>query len=434
MTIRTRFAHIADVHLGYPQYDLEQRLYDFGDAWLHAVDTCIVEEVKFVLIAGDLFHKRTVEPLALMQAEDGLGRLHRAKIPVYAVEGNHDRALFSDGFSWMEYLDAAGYLKLLRVATKGSREPDYRPYDAVSKQGCYVDIDGVRIVGVSYLGACAAEFLYRLSLKMQADPVPDYSVLLCHAGLEDVLPHATGTLTEAEFGTLRAYTHYVALGHIHKPFEKDGWLHNPGSLECCGSDEDAYGHGFYIVDVDTTATPAHTARHVSSRRRAWVRRAFPVDGYADPKALAEGFAAFLDGLPLAAAGDERRLVCLALGGTLSFSRRELDLRALEAAARIRLGALHVDLRNETRDVSDAVTGAADDAALSRDTLERLVLGQWFGANQAYAGRGEEWAALAAEVKEMVLGGESSAGVLSLVEKRGAELGRLPAAAMKEVTS
>ena len=27
---------------------------------------------------------------------------------------------------------------------------------------------------------------------------------------------------------IRPYADYVALGHIHKPFEMDAWIHNPG--------------------------------------------------------------------------------------------------------------------------------------------------------------------------------------------------------------
>jgi DNA repair protein SbcD/Mre11 len=226
-------------------------------------------------------------------------------------------------------------------------------------------------------------------------------------------------VTEAEFGSLRACTHYVALGHIHKPFEKDGWLYNPGSLECCGSDEDAYPHGLYIVDVDTANTPPHTVRHVASQRRTWIRQSFAVDSFQTMEDLSTGFRAFLDGI----AAEEQTLAVFTLTGTLAFSRRELDLRAREADARERLRALHVDVRNDTRDVSDASTGSGE-AVTSRDDLERLVLTGWFAAKGAYVERADAWAAFAGEVKEMTLRGEAPESIIAVIRQRGIELGRI----------
>jgi DNA repair protein SbcD/Mre11 len=188
MTVQTKFAHLADIHLGNQQYDLPQRFDDFGEAWKKSITVCVEEKVDFVLVAGDLFHKRAVEPRALLQAEEGLQVLRRAKIPVIAVEGNHDRTLFGEEFNWMEYLNAHGWLTLLRSTQKGSRDPDFRAYDPATRTGSYFDQGGVRIVGVPYLGAGAADFLYRLSLKLGENPFPGYVILMAHAGLDGVLP------------------------------------------------------------------------------------------------------------------------------------------------------------------------------------------------------------------------------------------------------
>jgi hypothetical protein len=60
-----QFLHIADIHLGYQQYGLEARFDDFSKVFLHLVDEAIAQQVDFVLLAGDLFHKRSVDPLAM---------------------------------------------------------------------------------------------------------------------------------------------------------------------------------------------------------------------------------------------------------------------------------------------------------------------------------------------------------------------------------
>ena len=70
-------------------------------------------QVDFFLLAGDLFEKRTVDPLAMRVAIEGFRLLREAGIPVVAVEGNHERAHYRDQYSWLDFLDGLGYLYLL---------------------------------------------------------------------------------------------------------------------------------------------------------------------------------------------------------------------------------------------------------------------------------------------------------------------------------
>ena len=64
--------HLADSHLGYQQYSLTERFNDFSRAFLHLMDEAVARRVDFVLLAGDLFEKRTVDPLAIRVAIEGL--------------------------------------------------------------------------------------------------------------------------------------------------------------------------------------------------------------------------------------------------------------------------------------------------------------------------------------------------------------------------
>ena len=97
--------HAADIHLG--RRRLEGRLpdTDFADAFRHIADQAISVKASAFLLAGDLFDRPQVEPPHLRQAQEILGKLKAAHIPVIAVAGNHDKALLnSDAPTWLDYL------------------------------------------------------------------------------------------------------------------------------------------------------------------------------------------------------------------------------------------------------------------------------------------------------------------------------------------
>ena len=107
-----KFLHTADIHLGYQQYGLSERYDDFTEAFRWIVDTALDERVDFLLIAGDLFEKRTLDPRTLLIAVTEFERLKAAGIPVVAIEGNHERT-YGESLSWMEYLSQSDLLYLL---------------------------------------------------------------------------------------------------------------------------------------------------------------------------------------------------------------------------------------------------------------------------------------------------------------------------------
>ena len=81
----TTFVHLADIHLGYQQYQSEERLKDFSRVFRQAIDDAIEKQVDFVLIAGDLFHKAAINPITLLQAKKPLSQLREANIPAIAI-------------------------------------------------------------------------------------------------------------------------------------------------------------------------------------------------------------------------------------------------------------------------------------------------------------------------------------------------------------
>src|ERR1700732_3476228 len=97
-----RFLHIADIHLGCRRYLVEERTKDFFRAWYDVITTyAIPNKVDFVLIAGDFFDTRRVDPQAMNHAMAGLTLLKEAEIPVIAIEGNHDQHDSLSAHSWM---------------------------------------------------------------------------------------------------------------------------------------------------------------------------------------------------------------------------------------------------------------------------------------------------------------------------------------------
>ena len=143
-----KFIHAADIHLGYQQYGSEARFNDFSKVFLHIVDQALQRDVNFVLLAGDLFEKRKVDPLAMRVAIQGLSQLRNAEIPVLAVEGNHERSYYGEQYTWIDFLDAMDYFQLLDPRFENGRailEP------CGETRGAYVDLPGGVQIGRAHV-------------------------------------------------------------------------------------------------------------------------------------------------------------------------------------------------------------------------------------------------------------------------------------------
>jgi len=100
-----KFLHISDVHLGCTRYQLPESPRDFFDAWIDVLEKyAIAENVDFVIMCGDFFHKRNVPPETMNYAVAGLNLLKEAGIPIVAIEGNHDQKHSDSEYSWLRSL------------------------------------------------------------------------------------------------------------------------------------------------------------------------------------------------------------------------------------------------------------------------------------------------------------------------------------------
>ncbi|MGI5837602.1 MAG: metallophosphoesterase family protein, partial [Chloroflexota bacterium] len=254
--MKASFLHLGDVHLGNEQYGRRERAEDFARAFYYAVEYAIQHRVDFVVVAGDLFERSTLDPVTFDQTLSGLKQLAMADIPLVAIAGNHDRARYGQGMAWLESLGRQGFLLYLdAVNPEGIILRRWSPEEGV---GGFVDLKGVRFVGMHYLGASTARAIEELAeqlKKLQDRPsgggtARPYTVALLHAGLDGVVPNFRAELTYEQLSPLQGLVDYVALGHIHQYYTREGWVYNPGSLETWNAGEIDWERGFLHVSVD----------------------------------------------------------------------------------------------------------------------------------------------------------------------------------------
>ena len=100
-------AHISDIHLGYSQFNLEEREEDIYNAFAQAIDISIKEGVKLIILTGDIFNTPKPEGGAIVKLGDQLKRLKEYGIRVYFVLGDHDhRQIRIDFFNFRQGLKA----------------------------------------------------------------------------------------------------------------------------------------------------------------------------------------------------------------------------------------------------------------------------------------------------------------------------------------
>ena len=89
-------SHISDIHLGYAQFNLQEREEDLYDVFEESVDKSIHEHVEAIIIAGDIFHNPKPNGAPIIQLARQLKKLKEKSIPVYFVLGEHDISRTND--------------------------------------------------------------------------------------------------------------------------------------------------------------------------------------------------------------------------------------------------------------------------------------------------------------------------------------------------
>jgi len=444
------FLHTADVHLGHRQYNVGDRETDMYLSFRQTLSDAVDRDVDVILIPGDLFDSRDLPPTVLRAAERAL-RVVPDDVPVLVSPGNHDQNLNRRQVTWLEYLADRGLITLLQSAIDAVSSGD-RPIDelfpspemAAEHAGTgpsgtipgYIDLDvpaldgPLRVFGLEYRGGYidtaledAAEALPAINDR---DGQPGATLLMAHFGVADEVPDLGAAVSYPELAPLEEIVDYLALGHIHKPYEgpdeggpdRPNWYFNPGALEAHDTREATWPLGYY----ETTVTPdGLDATHQQSKRRPFYRLRFDVDEYDTWPALRDGFEAHLAdeqdalaercGKTIHRAGGDPRdpVIDLRVDGHLSFDRRDLDIDALEQLVEAATGALHVQTQVSvtTADILDLIEDLDEDAAftdtgaLRTDLLEAEVFEQ-VATNTPYASDAEAMAETLGRAKELVM--------------------------------
>lgn len=421
-----KFLHISDVHLGCRRYNLAERMKDFARAWGEVViNHAIGNKVDFVLICGDFFDRRNVEPQAMNHAMSGLMVLRDANIPVIVIEGNHDQheAIstlqqkdIERTFSWLRSLSEWGFIYLLEPTRDDEGKLALRAWDEDEKKGSYVDVGGARIFGSYWYGASSNAAIPLLSDALRdARDESRFNILMLHTDVEGQLNRPIPALSVEKLKELKTQVDYVALGHTHKRFEIDNWAFNPGSLEACTIDEFKEERGAFLIEVDEEKNikATHLRDYV---QRPFQRLTFDVSGAVDEIKVHEDVMDLIEREARKYNPDSNEpepIIEITLRGHLGFKNSLLDLRKLREEAKERTGALHIIIKNQSVPVEYAVA-AGMDAQAPRHERERRIIEDLIMRDNRYKTRATEMAEVVVESKRMVLSGESPEKILELI--------------------
>lgn len=185
-----RFIHIADVHLGaVPDPDAawsQRRKQDIWDTFAEVIETAGSEQVDFLFIAGDLFHR---QPLLreLKEVNYLFGRIPKTKVVLIA--GNHDYVhpnSYYRTFQWEQNVYFLGQQEIEQIVF-----PE----------------ENIAVYGASYWQREIREPLYENLPELDETKL---NILLAHGGDVNHIPFSPQKLIDAGLD-------YVACGHIHKP-------------------------------------------------------------------------------------------------------------------------------------------------------------------------------------------------------------------------
>ncbi len=260
-----RFAHLADLHLGFRQYHrqtasgLNQREADVANAFRQAVDQVIAARPDAILVAGDLFHSVRPTNLSILFAFRQFQRLREAlpEAPIVLLAGNHDTPRSTETGSILALFATLG----VDVVADEARRLAYPR------------------LGLSVLAVPHAALLSPTPPAFRPEGTEPHQVLMLHGEVEGLFPPERSALEYGGVLLPRALLQaggfsYVALGHYHVQREVAPRIWYSGALEYVSSnpwgelaDEAAHGvpgKGWLLVDP---ASGSVERRQVSLARR-----------------------------------------------------------------------------------------------------------------------------------------------------------------------
>jgi len=229
-------SHISDLHLGYAQFNLEEREEDVYQTFHEAIDVSIKEGARLVILAGDLFHSPRPCGKAIITLGNALKKLKEKQIPAVFVLGEHDISRLRD-VPFVHIFSNLGLAKHLK--------PDV-PF--VVDDCVVMGADKERRSNIDAL----IEKLHGAD-RVASQFNDKKKILVLHQGMMDFNKFA-GEMNSTD---LPPGFHYYALGHYHDHQEKrfdylGGPLAYPGSLDLTPSEGiKEIEKGFIMTDMSS---------------------------------------------------------------------------------------------------------------------------------------------------------------------------------------
>lgn len=354
-----RIAHLADLHLGFRQYQRvtpsgnNQREADVARAARAAIDAVIATTPDLIVVAGDVFHQvRPSNPMILFALRE-LTRLRQAlpDTPVVMIAGNHDLPRATETGCILALFRTIGI-------TVVEHEPERLHFAAL---------------GLSLLAV--PDRLGQPLPALTTDEGSRWNVLVLHGEVQGVLPDRAVMVdrspSEVTVDELqRAPWDYVALGHyhVHRQVAPRAWY--AGSLDYVSTNawgeiaeqrqHGVPGKGFAVHDL---VTGEHTFVPVPSDRRFLELE--PVDARALAPADVDALVA--DRIAQVAGGIDDAVVRLVVRDIPRHVARDLDHKAIRDYKR---RALHFQLDTRKPELVRTRTGSG--AAGPRPSLPMLL--------------------------------------------------------------
>lgn len=245
-----KFIHASDLHLGRFLQNNDRKL-DFFKSFKHILKTANQKKVDYVLIAGDFFDKKDIDPEVLETTEQILDEFYEEnQIKIIVIEGNHDRAQTYDHRTWLEYLNKKEKIILLDSKIEDN-QIKFREFDKKTREGAYITHQNHIIAGIGYKGGAYPKYLQEFYQFAKKNPEKKITLLI-HSAFSD--NDFIGLLDRDLLKDIPKNVKYLALGHLHnsnlEEINKDNEktiLALPGCPESWNSSEYNYKKRFYYT-------------------------------------------------------------------------------------------------------------------------------------------------------------------------------------------
>ena len=237
----TKFAHLADAHLGgWRQSEMQDLNFK---SFQKAIQICIDKKVEFVLIAGDLFDAAYPPIEILKETFAEFRKLNDAKIPCFIIAGSHDYSV--SGKTFLDVLEKAGFCKnVFDAEIKKTGNLNNEEVEICLNPTIY---QGIAIYG--YPGKKSGLEINDIKKVKLNDSPGMFKIFMLHTTIDK----AKGALPIDSLETDKLPSvDYYALGHLHIDFQYENFVYPGPVFPNNFSELETLKQGsFYIVDTDS---------------------------------------------------------------------------------------------------------------------------------------------------------------------------------------